>query len=147
MVRNPSETRILCTLRRTNQALGRLDLVFNVRASMGTRIGLSFINGLQNAGIGSPQVPIEELSLETFKNVIDVNLIGSFLCTREAVKVFKSQSPPGGEKTLGTWLSFANDANFQMSCQVVLLTTDLCRRTYLALILHHMPVPSMHSRD
>ncbi len=50
----------------------------------------------QNAGINSPQVPIEEVSLETFQSVINVNLIGTFLCTREAVKIFKSQTPQGG---------------------------------------------------
>ncbi|KAG6903269.1 hypothetical protein C0995_000164 [Termitomyces sp. Mi166 len=48
-----------------------------------------------NAGIGAPQLPIEEVSLETFQQVIAVNLIGPFLCTREAVKTFKSQSPQG----------------------------------------------------
>ncbi|KAG5734741.1 hypothetical protein E4T56_gene8488, partial [Termitomyces sp. T112] len=58
---------------------GHLDLLFN------------------NAGIGAPPLSIEELSLETFQQVITVNLIGPFLCTREAVKIFKSQSPQGGE--------------------------------------------------
>jgi len=57
---------------------GRLDLLFN------------------NAGISSPAVPIEELSLDVFQRVININLVGSFLCTREAVRIFKSQSPPGG---------------------------------------------------
>ncbi|EIN12399.1 oxidoreductase protein [Punctularia strigosozonata HHB-11173 SS5] len=57
---------------------GRLDLLFN------------------NAGIGSPQVPIDELPVSTFKNVIDVNLTASFVCTREAFRVMKAQSPPGG---------------------------------------------------
>ncbi|KAI8971153.1 short-chain dehydrogenase/reductase SDR [Trametes punicea] len=57
---------------------GRLDMLFN------------------NAGITSAQVPIEEVSLESFRQVINVNLVGTFLCTREAVKIFKSQSPPGG---------------------------------------------------
>ncbi|KNZ81304.1 Glucose 1-dehydrogenase 2 [Termitomyces sp. J132] len=57
---------------------GHLDLLFN------------------NAGIGVPPLSIEELSLETFQQVITVNLIGPFLCTREAVKIFKSQSPQGG---------------------------------------------------
>jgi len=61
------------------QTFGRLDLLFN------------------NAGISSAQVPIEELSLSTFQAVINVNLIGPFLCTREAFKVFKKQSPPGGQ--------------------------------------------------
>ncbi|KAK0201598.1 oxidoreductase protein [Desarmillaria ectypa] len=60
------------------EKFGRLDLLFN------------------NAGTNSPQVPIEELSLDTFQRVINVNLTGPFLCTREAFKVFKSQTPPGG---------------------------------------------------
>ena len=54
----------------------------------------------QNAGIVSPQVPIEEVPLETFQQVINVNLTGTFLCTREAVKIFKAQTPSGGECAL-----------------------------------------------
>ncbi|KAK0244441.1 hypothetical protein EDD85DRAFT_925484 [Armillaria nabsnona] len=60
------------------ERFGRLDLLFN------------------NAGTNAPQVPIEELSLDTFQRVINVNLTGPFLCTREAFKLFKSQAPPGG---------------------------------------------------
>ncbi|RDB17839.1 putative oxidoreductase YohF [Hypsizygus marmoreus] len=63
---------------KTVERFGRLDLLFN------------------NAGIGAPQLPIEDLTLRTFQEVLNVNLIGSFLCTREAVRVFKSQSPQGG---------------------------------------------------
>ncbi|KAI1786836.1 short-chain dehydrogenase/reductase SDR [Ganoderma leucocontextum] len=72
------EDDVLRLFRETIQRFGRLDMLFN------------------NAGFNSPQVPIEEVSLETFQNVINVNLTGTFLCTREAVKVFKSQSPQGG---------------------------------------------------
>ncbi|KAF8211717.1 hypothetical protein K438DRAFT_1807792 [Mycena galopus ATCC 62051] len=57
---------------------GRVDLLFN------------------NAGVNAPAVPFEELTLETFQNVISVNLVGPFLCAREAVKVFKNQTPVGG---------------------------------------------------
>ncbi|KAI3610982.1 short-chain dehydrogenase reductase sdr [Moniliophthora roreri] len=62
----------------TVKAFGRLDLLFN------------------NAGMAHPLVPIDEVPLEQFQQVISVNLIAPFICTREAVRVFKSQSPPGG---------------------------------------------------
>ena len=57
---------------------GRVDLLFN------------------NAGQGAPPVPLEELSLETWQQLVNVNLTGVFLCTREAFRVMKSQSPRGG---------------------------------------------------
>jgi NAD(P)-dependent dehydrogenase (short-subunit alcohol dehydrogenase family) len=63
---------------KTKETFGRLDLLFN------------------NAGIGAPAVPMEELPLETWKKVVDTNLTGVFLCTQEAIKIMKSQLPPGG---------------------------------------------------
>ncbi len=57
---------------------GRLDLLFN------------------NAGIGAPAVPLEELSLERWKAVVDTNLTGAFLCTQEAFRIMKHQAPRGG---------------------------------------------------
>jgi NAD(P)-dependent dehydrogenase (short-subunit alcohol dehydrogenase family) len=63
---------------RIKEAFGRLDFLFN------------------NAGMGAPAIPIEELSYEQWKAVVDVNLTGAFLCTREAVRLFKSQDPRGG---------------------------------------------------
>ena len=57
---------------------GRLDLLFN------------------NAGIGSPAVPLDELSLETLRAVIDTNLFGAFVCTQHAVRMMKAQTPRGG---------------------------------------------------
>ena len=57
---------------------GRLDLLFN------------------NAGIPAPGVPFDELTLEQWKTVVDVNLTGSFLCAQQAFKLMKSQSPRGG---------------------------------------------------
>jgi NAD(P)-dependent dehydrogenase (short-subunit alcohol dehydrogenase family) len=57
---------------------GRLDLLFN------------------NAGVGSPPVPLEELELEQWRAVIETNVTGTFLCTQEAFRLMKRQSPRGG---------------------------------------------------
>jgi NAD(P)-dependent dehydrogenase (short-subunit alcohol dehydrogenase family) len=59
-------------------AFGRVDLLFN------------------NAGLTAPAVPLEELPLEHWRAVVDVNLTGAFLCTREAFRVMKAQTPRGG---------------------------------------------------
>jgi NAD(P)-dependent dehydrogenase (short-subunit alcohol dehydrogenase family) len=60
------------------EQFGRLDLLVN------------------NAGIGAPAVPLEELSLERWKAVVDTNLTGAFLCTQEAFKIMRDQTPRGG---------------------------------------------------
>ena len=57
---------------------GRLDFLFN------------------NAGIGAPAVPLEDITYEQWKAVVDVNLTGVFLCTQEAFRLMKAQSPRGG---------------------------------------------------
>ena len=59
-------------------AFGRVDLLFN------------------NAGIGAPAVPLEDLSIEDWKAVVDTNLNGMFYCIQNAFRVMKTQVPRGG---------------------------------------------------
>src|SRR5437867_7295183 len=75
-VTDPESVRILFA--RTKEAFGRLDLLFN------------------NAGTNVPAMPLEDLSYEQWKSVVDVNLTGAFLCTQEAFRLMKSQDPRGG---------------------------------------------------
>jgi NAD(P)-dependent dehydrogenase (short-subunit alcohol dehydrogenase family) len=62
----------------TGAAFGRLDLLFN------------------NAGLFTPGVPIDEITLEDWRSAVDVNLTGAFLCTRAAFRMMKAQDPRGG---------------------------------------------------
>ena len=57
---------------------GRVDVLFN------------------NAGVGAPGIPLEDLSFEQWKNVVDINLTGVFLCIQNAFRVMKAQTPRGG---------------------------------------------------
>src|SRR5882762_3698966 len=51
----------------------------------------------QNAGINSPALPLDEIPLSDFQDVLNTNLIGPFLCARYAFRIFKRQSPQGGQ--------------------------------------------------
>ncbi|MFZ2068231.1 MAG: SDR family oxidoreductase [Xanthobacteraceae bacterium] len=63
---------------KTKDTYGRLDLLFN------------------NAGIGAPAMPIDEIPFERWQAVVATNLTGLFLCTQEAIKIMKAQNPRGG---------------------------------------------------
>ena len=63
---------------KTKAKFDRLDVLFN------------------NAGAGNPSVPLENLTFQQWKTVIDTNLTGTFLCTQEAIKLMKTQDPKGG---------------------------------------------------
>ena len=62
----------------TREAYGRLDVLFN------------------NAGVGAPGKNLEDLTFEQWKNVVDINLTGVFLCIQEAFRIMKDQDPRGG---------------------------------------------------
>ena len=75
-VADPDSIRALFA--KTQEAFGRLDVLFN------------------NAGTGAPPIPLEDLTYEQWKTVVDINLTGAFVCTQEAFKMMKAQDPMGG---------------------------------------------------
>jgi len=75
-VSNPAEVRALFDA--TREKFGRLDVLFN------------------NAGMNAPFLPLEDMPYEKWREVIDTNLTGAFLCTQQAFRLMKEQTPRGG---------------------------------------------------
>ena|SRR5260370_170336 len=75
-VSKPEDVRALFA--KTKETYGRLDVLFN------------------NAGIGAPAIPMEDLTYEQWSAVVGVNLTGAFLCAQEAIRLMKTQNPRGG---------------------------------------------------
>ena len=72
------EKAVHAAFEKTLEAFGRLDLLFN------------------NAGTFTQGVPLEDLPVDEWKRVVDINLTGPFLCAREAIRIMKTQTPKGG---------------------------------------------------
>jgi len=75
-VTKPEEVRALFDA--AHEKFGRLDVLFN------------------NAGLNAPFLPLEDMPYENWREVIDTNLTGAFLCTQQAFRLMKDQRPRGG---------------------------------------------------
>ena len=72
------EASVVALFKLVKDRFGRIDVLFN------------------NAGMGAQAVPLDELPIEKWRQVVDVNLTGSFLCAREAMRMMRAQTPKGG---------------------------------------------------
>lgn len=72
------ENSVAALFQTVKERFGRLDVLFN------------------NAGMGAPAIPMDQLSVAQWKQVVDVNLTGSFLCARAAMAMMRAQDPKGG---------------------------------------------------
>jgi NAD(P)-dependent dehydrogenase (short-subunit alcohol dehydrogenase family) len=108
------EASVRALFERTQQAFGRLDVLFN------------------NAGTGAPAIPLEDLTAEQWRHVIDVNLTGAFLCTQAAFRLMKAQDPRGGRiinnGSLSAYVPRPNSAPYTASKHAI---TGLTRSTAL----------------
>jgi len=100
------ETEVKNLFAAISQQFGRLDVLFN------------------NAGTGAPARPIEELTLAQFHTVINVNLVGAWLCTQEAVRMMKTQVPRGGRiinnGSISAYAPRPNSSPYTMSKHAIL---------------------------
>jgi NAD(P)-dependent dehydrogenase (short-subunit alcohol dehydrogenase family) len=75
-VSDPAQIKALFA--KVKSEFGRLDVLFN------------------NAGMGAPPVPLEDLPMDKWQAVVNLNITGPFLCAQEAIKIMKDQKPRGG---------------------------------------------------
>jgi NAD(P)-dependent dehydrogenase (short-subunit alcohol dehydrogenase family) len=111
-VTEPSSVHAL--FEKTNATFRRLDVLFN------------------NAGAGAPAIPLEDVTIDQWRKVVDVNLTGAFLCTQAAFRLMKEQTPRGGRiinnGSLSAYVPRPNSAPYTASKHAI---TGLTRSTAL----------------
>jgi len=111
-VSEPSSVRALFA--KTKEAFGRLDLLFN------------------NAGTSAPSIPLEDLTYDQWRVIVDTNLTGAFLCTQQAFNLMKSQQPRGGRIiNNGSLAAYAPRPNSAPYTSTKHATTGLTKSTSL----------------